>query len=87
MRILPLLTAACLSGCGTTLTVKFPPVPADLKQPCGSPIFSALTTADQYDLAGRLSEAKEYGKTCAARLDRLIDAVNAREALSVEITR
>lgn len=62
-------------------------MPADLKQPCGSPIFSPLTTADQYDLAARLGEAKEYGKTCAARYDRLLDAVNAREALAVEVTR
>lgn len=62
-------------------------MPNELKQPCGSPVFSPLTTADQYDLAGRLSEAKEYGKGCAARMDRLIDAVNAREAMAVEVTR
>ncbi|WP_459166286.1 hypothetical protein [Cupriavidus metallidurans] len=62
-------------------------MPAELKQPCGSPIFNPLTTADQYDLAARLSEAKEYGKGCSARLDRLIDAVNAREALTVEVSR
>jgi len=74
-------------GCGTTLTVRFPPVPTELKQPCGSAIFQPLTTADQYDLAARLGEAKEYGKSCSARFDRLLDAVNAREALSLEITR
>lgn len=87
MRTLPLLLAVFLTGCGTTLTVKFPPVPAELKQPCGSPIFNPLTTADQYDLAARLGEAKEYGKTCSARMERLIDAVQAREALAVEVTR
>lgn len=87
MRILPLLLAVFLTGCGTTLTVRFPPVPAELKQPCGSHIFTPLTTADQYDLASRLGEAKEYGKACAARHDRLVDAVNAREALAVEVTR
>ncbi|MBB3010644.1 hypothetical protein [Cupriavidus alkaliphilus] len=62
-------------------------MPAELKQSCGSPIFNPLTTGDQYDLAARLGEAKEYGKTCAARNDRLIDAINAREALAVEVTR
>jgi hypothetical protein len=62
-------------------------VPAALKEPCGSSIFNPLTTADQYDLAARLGEAKEYGKTCSARFDRLLDAVNAREAIALEIAR
>jgi hypothetical protein len=62
-------------------------VPAELKQRCGSRIFTPLTTADQYDLAARLGEAKEYGQTCAARNDRLLDAVEAREALAIEVTR
>lgn len=50
-------------------------------------MFDPLTTADQYDLARALGQAKEYGKTCAARHDRLLDAVEAREALAVEVTR
>ncbi|WP_436221476.1 hypothetical protein [Cupriavidus necator] len=62
-------------------------MPAELKLPCGSPMFDPLTTADQYDLARALGQAKEYGKSCAARHDRLIDAVEARETLAVEVTR
>ncbi|WP_340519847.1 hypothetical protein [Cupriavidus necator] len=60
---------------------------AELKQRCGATIFDPLTTADQYDLGRALGQAKEYGKTCAARFDRLLDATEAREALAIEVTR
>ncbi|NSX14965.1 hypothetical protein HTY52_12855 [Cupriavidus taiwanensis] len=60
---------------------------AELKESPAEQIFSPLTTADQYDLAARLGEAKEYGQACYARFNRLRDAVIVREALALEVTR
>lgn len=81
MRILPLflLTAVCLSGCATHLTLNSPPIPDELRQPCAQQAAKPLTTGDQYDLARALAEANSAFKDCRARHAALLDAVNTRK--------
>lgn len=81
MRLLLLLTAACLTGCGTNLTLVSPPVDPRLLVRCSEQIAEPLTTADQYDLARALTQATKYGATCAARQGELVDAIEARNQL------
>jgi hypothetical protein len=81
MRLLPLLTAACLTGCGTNLTLISPPVDQRLLVRCGEQIAQPLATADQYDLARALAQATKYGTVCAARQAELIDAIESRNKL------
>lgn len=81
MQPLLLLIAACLTGCGTNLTVISPPIDQRLLAKCGDKIADPLTSADQYDTARALSQATKYATTCAARQEALVDAVQARDQL------
>jgi hypothetical protein len=81
MRLLPLMTVACLTGCATHLTLISPPVAPRLLAKCGDQIAQPLTSADQYDLARALAQATRYGATCAARQAELVDAIEARNQL------
>ena len=81
MRILPLLLAACLTGCASQLTLISPPLPAELRVRCPDTIAQPLTTGDQYDTARALVEAVRYGKECKARQDALVNAVEVRQEI------
>ena len=81
MRILLLLIAAFLTGCGPRLTLISPPLPDDLLVRCDAVIADPLTTGDQYDLARALAQAIGYGKTCKARDDALVNAMKVRETM------
>ena len=85
-RLLPLI-AACLTACGTQLTVISPPMKSGLLEKCPpvNKIADPLTTGDQYDVARALNQATEYAKTCRIRQETLVDAIQAREQLMQSI--
>ena len=75
MRNLLIFLAVCLTGCSSSLTILSPPVPDALRQRCPDQVADPLTTGDQFDLSRALVQSTQYGKSCAARLDALIDAL------------
>ena len=79
MRHLLLIFVVCLTGCATKLTIVSPPVPETLRERCPDVIAQPLTTGDQFDTSRALIEAVQYSKTCRARHDALIDAIDVRD--------
>lgn len=86
MRILLLLIAVCLTGCGTNLVLTSPPVPDKFKTRCSDTIADPLTTGDQYDLSRALTQSTKSYRTCQAKDDALIDAVDTREQVMQSIS-
>ncbi len=86
MRTLLLLIVVCLTGCATPLIVTSPAVPEKYKTPCDEQVADPLTTGDQYDLSRALTQSVKSYRTCAARHDALIDAVDTRETVMQSIT-
>ena len=85
MRILLLPLVACLTACGTNLTLISPPLPADLLAKCSDKIADPLTTADQYDTARALTQAIGSYKECRARHDALLNAIQVRESMLASV--
>lgn len=62
-----------------------PAIPDKFKTPCDEQVADPLTTGDEYDLSRALTQSVKSYRTCAARNDALIDAVNVREQVSQSI--
>lgn len=80
-RLTLLLIAACLSACGTRLTLISPAIPEPLRQRCPAKVADPLTTADEHDNARALVQATQSARLCGARMDALVDAVEVREQI------
>jgi len=42
-------------------------------------------TGDQYELSRALVQATQYGKSCSARLDALVDALDVRDQIMATV--
>jgi hypothetical protein len=64
-----------------------PAVPDKFKTPCDEQVADPITTGDQFDLSRALAQSVKTYRTCEARHQSLIDAVDARDQVMTSISQ